>query len=155
MRVLLITPENRFIKAFRRGQLNNFVQLTMPYLAAFVRPPHEVVLRDEYNETIDLDEGPVAPLIHRPLAALSCHTRARYDGGDHWIVVGEVVELHEPFGSVHKPLVFFRSRYCHVVERDLDSSLPSEMWSNDAIQIYHDEWSEGDGPRIDERESPW
>src|SRR5579884_2574572 len=55
MRILLITPENRFIKAFRRGQLNNFAQLTMPYLAGFVRPPHQVTLVDEYNQSVDLD----------------------------------------------------------------------------------------------------
>ncbi len=55
MRILLITPENRFIKAFRRGQQNNFVQLTMPYLAGFVRPPHRVTLIDEYNQDVDLD----------------------------------------------------------------------------------------------------
>jgi radical SAM superfamily enzyme YgiQ (UPF0313 family) len=55
VRILLITPENRFIKAFRRGQFNNFVQLTMPYLAGFVRPPHQVTLIDEYNQRLDLD----------------------------------------------------------------------------------------------------
>jgi len=55
MRVLLITPENRFIKAFRRGQFNNFAQLTMPYLAGFVRWPHQVALLDEYNQAVDLD----------------------------------------------------------------------------------------------------
>ena len=55
MRILLITPENRFIKAFRRGQFNNFAQLTMPYLAGFVRWPHRVALVDEYNQSVDLD----------------------------------------------------------------------------------------------------
>jgi len=55
MKVLLITPENPFIKAFRRGQLNNFVQLSMPYLAAFVKPPHQVFHVDEYNQIIDFD----------------------------------------------------------------------------------------------------
>jgi radical SAM superfamily enzyme YgiQ (UPF0313 family) len=55
MRIALITPENRFLKAFRRGQLNNFVQLTMPYLAAFVPPQHQVTLIDEYNQSVDLD----------------------------------------------------------------------------------------------------
>jgi len=40
MRVLLVTPENPHIHAFRRGQLNNFAQLTMAYLGGFVRPPH-------------------------------------------------------------------------------------------------------------------
>lgn len=55
MNVLLITPENRFIKAFRRGQLNNFAQLSMPYLAAYVRPPHQVFHIDEYNQTVEFD----------------------------------------------------------------------------------------------------
>ncbi len=55
MRVLLITPENRFIRAFRRGQLNNFAQLTMAYLAAYVRPPHSVLLVDEHSQTVYLD----------------------------------------------------------------------------------------------------
>jgi len=67
MRVLLITPENRFIKAFRQGQFNNFTQLTMPYLAGFVRWPHRVDLVDEYNQSVDLD----APA---DLVAITCNT---------------------------------------------------------------------------------
>jgi radical SAM superfamily enzyme YgiQ (UPF0313 family) len=67
MRVLLITPENRFLKAFRRGQLNNFAQLTMPYLAGFVRWPHTVALIDEYNQSVDLD----APV---DLVGITCNT---------------------------------------------------------------------------------
>jgi radical SAM superfamily enzyme YgiQ (UPF0313 family) len=55
MRIVLITPENRFLKAFRRGLFNNFVQLTMPYLAGFVAPPHQVTLVDEYNQSVDVD----------------------------------------------------------------------------------------------------
>jgi len=31
--ILLITPENPEIKRVRRRQLNNFTQITMPYLA--------------------------------------------------------------------------------------------------------------------------
>ena len=67
MRILLITPENRFIKAFRRGQFNNFAQLTMPYLAGFVRSPHRVILVDEYNQSVDLD----APA---DLVGITCNT---------------------------------------------------------------------------------
>ena len=55
MKVLLVTPENRFIRAFRRGQLNTFAQLTMPYLAGFVGPPHSVALADEYVEAVHPD----------------------------------------------------------------------------------------------------
>jgi flavin reductase (DIM6/NTAB) family NADH-FMN oxidoreductase RutF len=44
------------------------------------------------------------------LASLACIVRARLDGGDHWIVVGEVQALErgaEPF----EPLVFFHGRF--------------------------------------------
>ncbi len=67
MRVLLITPENRFIRAFRRGQLNNFAQLTMAYLAGFVRSPHRVRLVDEYTQSVNLD----APC---DLVGITCNT---------------------------------------------------------------------------------
>ena len=67
MRILLITPENRFIKAFRRGQLNNFTQLTMPYLAGFVHLPHRVDLVDEYHQSVDFD----APA---DLVGITCNT---------------------------------------------------------------------------------
>jgi radical SAM superfamily enzyme YgiQ (UPF0313 family) len=55
MRVLLVAPENRFIRAFRRPQLNNFAQLTTAHLAAYVRDPHTVALADEYVAPVDLD----------------------------------------------------------------------------------------------------
>ena len=35
-KILLIQPENKEINRVRRKQLNNFVQITMPYLAAFI-----------------------------------------------------------------------------------------------------------------------
>jgi radical SAM superfamily enzyme YgiQ (UPF0313 family) len=55
MKVLLVTPENRFIRAFRRRQLNNFAQLTTAHLAAYVRSPHTVTIADEYVVPVDLD----------------------------------------------------------------------------------------------------
>jgi radical SAM superfamily enzyme YgiQ (UPF0313 family) len=55
LHILLITPENRFIRAFRHGQFNNFAQLTMPYLAGFVHAPHQVTIVDEYNQAICFD----------------------------------------------------------------------------------------------------
>jgi radical SAM superfamily enzyme YgiQ (UPF0313 family) len=57
-RILLIQPENREINAFRKKQLNNFVQITMPYLAAFVdETRYEITLIDEYNQKIPFRSG--------------------------------------------------------------------------------------------------
>ena len=67
MKVLLVTPENHFIRAFRRGQLNNFAQLTMAHLAGFVRAPHTVALGDEYVQGVELE----APA---DLVGITCNT---------------------------------------------------------------------------------
>jgi radical SAM superfamily enzyme YgiQ (UPF0313 family) len=96
MRILLVTPENRFIKAFRRGQFNNFAQLTMPYLAGFVRPPHRVALVDEYNQAIDLD----APA---DLVGLTCNTpnaRHVYALADAFRRRGRIVVLGGPHATL-------------------------------------------------------
>lgn len=110
----------------------------------------------EAADAVRLADGPVAPLVQGALAGLSCRIDALHEGGDHWIVIGRVIALHDPpVTTLERPLVFFRSRYCHVVERDLEESRPRETWINDAILIYHDEWSVGGDIPLDERESPW
>ncbi len=52
------------------------------------------------------------PLIRDSLATLECKTVALYEGGDHTIFMGEVVDagLH---GAMHgvKPLLYFRGKY--------------------------------------------
>lgn len=50
-KILLITPENEEINRFRKNQFNNFIQITMPYLAAFIdENKYEITLVDEYNQ---------------------------------------------------------------------------------------------------------
>jgi flavin reductase (DIM6/NTAB) family NADH-FMN oxidoreductase RutF len=50
-----------------------------------------------------------SPVLHDVLAYIDCEFWAEYDGGDHIIVVGRVLDL----GITHDagPLVFFRGRY--------------------------------------------
>jgi flavin reductase (DIM6/NTAB) family NADH-FMN oxidoreductase RutF len=50
-----------------------------------------------------------APLVEDALAWLECRTWATYDGGDHTIVVGEVVSMRS--GADGAPLLYYRSRY--------------------------------------------
>lgn len=52
-RILMITPENTEINKFRKKQFNNFIQLTMPYLAGFIdESKYDITLIDEYNQKI-------------------------------------------------------------------------------------------------------
>lgn len=50
-----------------------------------------------------------APLVDGALAHLECRTWDTHDGGDHSIVVGEVVDGS---GGPGAPLTYFRGRYC-------------------------------------------
>ncbi len=52
-KILLITPENKEIHHFRKRQLNNFIQITVPYLAGFIdESKYNITLVDEYNQKI-------------------------------------------------------------------------------------------------------
>lgn len=56
-KILLITPENKEINKFRKKQFNNFIQITMPYLAAFIdEDKYEIRIVDEYNQSIPYEE---------------------------------------------------------------------------------------------------
>ncbi|MGE0272585.1 MAG: flavin reductase family protein [Alphaproteobacteria bacterium] len=49
------------------------------------------------------------PILIGALASFECHTRERYDGGDHVIFVGEV--QHMATDPSKKPLLYFRGAY--------------------------------------------
>ncbi len=107
--------------------------------------------REPGSRTEWLQHGPVAPLVPGSLGAISCSIEQSYDGGDHWIVVGRVLELHEADpASSRMPLLFYESRYADLRERRPGPLTPVENWSNDAIMIYHDEWSSSDEQPPDE-----
>jgi len=48
------------------------------------------------------------PLLDGDLATLQCEMHARYNGGDHTILVGRVLDLHRADGE---PLLYYRGRY--------------------------------------------
>ena len=64
-----------------------------------------------------------APRLDGCVAWLGCRVHAVHEGGDHWIVVGEVVRLdvsEEP----RTPLVFFGGRYAALAEGSGSSEQP-------------------------------
>lgn len=67
-KLLMITPENQEINRFRKRQFNNFIQITMPYLASFVdEEKFLITLVDEYNQKIPYNQ-------HFDLVAITVNT---------------------------------------------------------------------------------
>lgn len=55
------------------------------------------------------------PLLPNAVVTLECEPHDRYDGGDHEIFVGRVIELHENMAKRGQPLVFSGGRYRQLV----------------------------------------
>ena len=53
------------------------------------------------------------PALPHAIAVFECATHARFEGGDHVILVGRVVRFAQAEGN-RKPLVYSRGRYCTV-----------------------------------------
>ncbi|WP_439578293.1 flavin reductase family protein [Elioraea sp.] len=85
---------------------------------------------DKWEGLADL-RGPAtgAPLLEGTLATLECRTHARYPGGDHLIVLGEVNAVARR-GATAPPLVFFASRYRHLADETGAKAPPGISWRN-------------------------
>lgn len=90
-RILLITPENPEIHRVRRRQLNNFIQITMPYLAGFIdEARYQIELVDEYNQRIPYERPVdlVAITVNTPNAPHCYRMAARFRAGGARVVMG-------------------------------------------------------------------
>ncbi|MDJ0396242.1 flavin reductase family protein [Rhodococcus sp. G-MC3] len=77
------------------------------------------------------DDGPTAPVLCGTAATLSCKPWAEYDGGDHIIFIGEIVDAT---ASGKDPLLFYRSTF-----HDLGSPTASAAW-NGSMDDPHSGW---------------
>jgi flavin reductase (DIM6/NTAB) family NADH-FMN oxidoreductase RutF len=51
------------------------------------------------------------PILHPNLAAFECECHARYDGGDHVLLLGRVVRIEQSEEVNPRPLLYFRGQY--------------------------------------------
>lgn len=68
-----------------------------------------------------------APLIPDALASFECESYARYDGGDHLILVGKVCALTATIADDFHPLIFYKGAY-QKIERDYDPNTPADFY---------------------------
>lgn len=63
-----------------------------------------------------LSRPTISPVLEGGLGWVDCRTWATYDGGDHVIVVGEVVDLGETDDPDAAPLLYDRGGYAYVMD---------------------------------------
>jgi flavin reductase (DIM6/NTAB) family NADH-FMN oxidoreductase RutF len=77
------------------------------------------------------------PRLEGCLGTIGCETERLVDGGDHWIAIGRVIELHRGV-LPHRPLVFFKGKYCVI---DFSAGKPAPDLANvqeEPPHIYYD-----------------
>jgi flavin reductase (DIM6/NTAB) family NADH-FMN oxidoreductase RutF len=79
------------------------------WLATRGRPLHGQLDRVPHHR----GEVTGVPLLDQSLATFECRTTALHPGGDHSIVVGEVVAVELP-DVPGRPLVYYRGGYTHL-----------------------------------------
>ncbi len=84
---------------------------------------------------IDMDDSQVhfehlfsdsfaAPRLKDCLASFACKINKQYDGGDHWIIVGEVLELYKKDEEL-EPLLFFGGKYHYPAKPEVEHIKPA------------------------------
>jgi flavin reductase (DIM6/NTAB) family NADH-FMN oxidoreductase RutF len=70
-----------------------------------------------------------APLLSDALAWIECRSYAKYDGGDHLIIVGQVLSLTARSGAAARPLVFFGGKYRQLdVNSGISTPPDADQW---------------------------
>ncbi len=77
------------------------------------------------------------PRLEGCLAALGCAVDGWLEGGDHWIVIGRVLALHQG-GEPRRPLLFYSGAYRHLDQEV--SPAPDLETAASPAQIFYDPW---------------
>lgn len=106
--LLMITSENLEIKRFRAYQLNNFMQLTMPYLAGFVPKEYDIRLLDEHTEPIIFEKFDlVAITVNTPNAPYAYAISKKFRELGSWVALGGPhVTLNPEEAALHCDTIF-------------------------------------------------
>jgi len=128
-----------------RARLADHLEVGGPFSINVLRDDQEVLSRYFAGGWRDLPQPEFrfeswddAPRLVGALAALRCVVDRMDDGGDHWIVVGRVVDLHEA-PSPWNPLLFFAGRYRRLSPAAAPAAPPEEL-GPDGVSIYYEEW---------------
>jgi 3-hydroxy-9,10-secoandrosta-1,3,5(10)-triene-9,17-dione monooxygenase reductase component len=93
--------------------------------------------RDETPPPYRLVPARSGPRLEGCLACIDCTTHQIIEAGDHWLVLGRVVELHTGV-LPHRPLLFYSGRYRAV---DFSESTPAPDLTNvhdEPAHIFYD-----------------
>lgn len=82
------------------------------------------------------------PRLEGCLASLGCETDQIREGGDHWIVTGKVIALHQGI-EPRAPLLFYAGRYSRLDASEQELA-PELGWIESPVQVFYDPWGDNE-----------
>jgi flavin reductase (DIM6/NTAB) family NADH-FMN oxidoreductase RutF len=82
-----------------------------------------------------------APRLEGCLAALGCERHQVVEAGDHWIVIGRVVALHQGL-EPRRPLLFYGGKYGRIDQTE-GVPAPELGFVETPVHIFYDPWEHG------------
>jgi len=78
-----------------------------------------------------------APRLEGGLASIGCSPWQVIEAGDHWMVIGQVLELHTGIPP-HRPLLFHAGRYRHMTVGDSTAAPDLTDVRDEPAHVYYD-----------------
>ncbi|HJQ70367.1 MAG TPA: flavin reductase family protein [Blastocatellia bacterium] len=115
---LSLDPPLVLICIDKRASLHDYLKEGDHFAVNMLAEDQELISRRFASRDVERFEGlgyrtadTGAPLINGALAAIECRIAHTYPGGDHTIVIGEVIATHVTEG---RPLAYFRGGYARL-----------------------------------------
>ncbi len=81
------------------------------------------------------------PRLEGCAAAIGCRLHQKVEGGDHWIVIGEVVALHTGI-EPRNPLIFHAGMYRKLDRKEKEPAPPDLDQGKTDMSVFLDPWKE-------------
>ncbi len=142
-----------------KARIHPHLVVDRPFSINFLRDDQEVLSRffaggwrDRPDPEFRFTAWAETPLLVGALAALRCIVDRLFDGGDHDIVIGRVIDLYEG-PQPWNPLLFYAGRYRRLAPLTSPAA-PPEQWGPEGVTIYYDEWGASDRAPAEEAAEP-
>lgn len=142
---LSANPQQIIFCLAKKAKMCGFIMVGSRFTINVLREEQEAIsnhfagaTRESISPDFRFVEWEGGPRIEGALAAVGCEVSALHEGGDHWIVVGSVLNTLRGI-EPHKPLVYFNRRY-HRIE-DASTQAPGRYdLDNGGEQMFYDPW---------------
>ena len=142
---LSANPMRIIVCVAKKARMSAYLESKARFTVNVLRDDQEAIsnqfagaTREQQGVAFRFVEWEAGPRIEGCLAAIGCDVAAKHDGGDHWIIVGDVIALQQGV-EPRKPLLYFNRRY-HKLETDSSAAPGRADLDRTGEQMFYDPW---------------